>query len=440
MTLFPALLSLDARRQADNRYDVCVFLKRSIANIEHNTKPEKFQFLRDDRMDRAMRALGQSFQNQGIKLAVISVFTLLAGAGVTGIYGLKVLTLFPNLATRVSALWIFNGAEYGKLCLQVDANLNRFVPKSSYIHSFDSIRETYFPTVGDRTAVYIQDASFTDPSMWDKMSDLGNAFRSNEYVDTTSVVSWFDSMQQIVNISGTVTPLNFQEKLEEWLSAEVFLNGGSAFQSDVVFNADKTRIVSCRVSGNHVRAHTSKEHVEAMDSLRQTLSNITLPAGTYTFAYGDQYLAYEQFKIMGKEAVVNISLALAMVLLVVSILLLNLKAALLTWINIVLATTEMIGFLRFWGIQLDTTMVIFVVVSMGLIVDYSAHVVHKFLQLSSSDSRVADTLEQVGPAVVNAAGSTFFAVLVLSFAKSYVFVLFFRYVFLFTLLFLFEMC
>lgn len=308
---------------------------------------------------------------------------------------------------------------------QVEADLNKFIPENSYIHSFSSTRKVCFPTTGDLTAVYVQDVSFTDPTMWQQMKLLSEAFRNNKYIDSSSVISWFDTMQKTVNATGDVSSINFHEKVIQWLESSLLLGGGSAFKGDVAFNDDRTKIVSCRLWGTHTVSDSSLGHVQAMDSLRKTIASVDFPAGTTSFVFADQYLLYEQVRTIGREATMNISLALIMILSVVLVLQMNAKAAILTWINIVLAVVEMVGLLRFWGIQLDTTLVIFVVVSMGLIVDYSAHVVHRYVRRGPTEG-VVETLEQIGPAVVNAAGSTFFAILVLAFAKSYAFVLFFR--------------
>lgn len=308
---------------------------------------------------------------------------------------------------------------------QVEADLNKFIPEDSYIHSFTTTRKDFFPTIGDQTAVYIQDVSFTDPTMWQQMRLLGEVLRNSKYIDSSSVISWFDAMQNTVNATGTVNSTNFHNKVTQWLDLSVLLGGGAAFKGDVVFNEDRSKIVSCRMWCTHTVSDSSLEHVEAMDSLRAAITSVDFPAGTTSFAYADQYLFYEQVRTIEKEAITNISFALIMILSVVLILQMNVKAAILTWISIVLAIVEMVGFLRFSGIQLDTTLVIFVVVSMGLIVDYSAHVVHRYVRRSSTEG-VVETLEKIGPAVVNAAGSTFFAILVLAFAKSYAFVLFFR--------------
>ncbi|GMH32426.1 hypothetical protein BSKO_00260 [Bryopsis sp. KO-2023] len=401
VTLFPALLVLDSRRRAAGRYDIFVCWSRQ--NLVENT-PWKFMGLcpSDEVMNTMMLKLGKLLTQRWVKAIVLIAFS-----GVTGL------------------------AAWGTSGMKVDADLNNFVPANSHIHSFDATRAVYFPSVGDQTAVYVDEVSFTDPATWDQMSVLSDAFSSDPFVEDASITSWFKAFQRMVNSTGDVTPLNFHPKLIEWLDKDASAGGGSAFKTDIVFNEDRSRIESCRLRGNHIRVKSSRDHVLAMDSLRLSIKPVEFPAGTNCFVFSDHYLVYEQFKVMGKEALVNVGLALLMVLTVVMLLLMNVRAAIFTWINIALAIMELVGILRFWGYHLDTTLVIFIVVSMGLVVDYSAHMVHAFLHASGTpNERVVATLGRIGPAVANAAISTFIAVLPLAFAKSFVFTLFFRTFFL----------
>jgi predicted RND superfamily exporter protein len=86
--------------------------------------------------------------------------------------------------------------------------------------------------------------------------------------------------------------------------------------------------------------------------------------------------------------------------------------------------------MHFWGLTLDTTSCIFLIISIGLCVDYSAHVGHTFMTLSGSRSeRTRVTLEEIGPAVFHGGFSTFMAFALLSNSESYVFTTFFKVIF-----------
>jgi hypothetical protein len=75
------------------------------------------------------------------------------------------------------------------------------------------------------------------------------------------------------------------------------------------------------------------------------------------------------------------------------------------------------------GIAIDVTSVINLVLAVGLSVDYSAHVGHSFIMKGgySKPKRVIEALADMGSAVLAGGMSTFLAVAVLLFLKSYVF-------------------
>jgi hypothetical protein len=67
----------------------------------------------------------------------------------------------------------------------------------------------------------------------------------------------------------------------------------------------------------------------------------------------------------------------------------------------------------------------------GLCVDYSAHIMHRFLTESGGrEERVRTTLTNIGPAVFNGGVSTFLAFILLATSKSHVFSSFFKIFFL----------
>ena len=70
-------------------------------------------------------------------------------------------------------------------------------------------------------------------------------------------------------------------------------------------------------------------------------------------------------------------------------------------------------------------------ISIGLCVDYSAHIAHAFMVAKGSrDNRMKQTLTNIGPAVLNGGISTFLAFVLLSTSKSIIFLTFFKVFFL----------
>ena len=86
----------------------------------------------------------------------------------------------------------------------------------------------------------------------------------------------------------------------------------------------------------------------------------------------------------------------------------------------------------FWGLAIDTSAAVLLSVSLGLAVDYSAHITYGFMTThdKSRNERIKRTITEIGPAVFNGGFSTFLAFALLMTSKSFVFLVFFKIFFL----------
>lgn len=95
----------------------------------------------------------------------------------------------------------------------------------------------------------------------------------------------------------------------------------------------------------------------------------------------------------------------------------------------------MIGFFYWWGVTISGVSTIFLLICVGLAVDYSAHIAHFFVvSPGTSKERAIASLERIGPSTFNAVVSTLVAVIALSMSQSYVFRIFFKALFLVVLI------
>jgi len=98
---------------------------------------------------------------------------------------------------------------------------------------------------------------------------------------------------------------------------------------------------------------------------------------------------------------------------------------------VVLTLVNVGGFIHFWGLTIDTVSCTNIIISIGLCVDYSAHIAHAFMcNQGTRDERVKAALAEIGPAVFNGGFSTFLAFVLLAGSKSHVFATFFKVFFL----------
>ena len=77
--------------------------------------------------------------------------------------------------------------------------------------------------------------------------------------------------------------------------------------------------------------------------------------------------------------------------------------------------------------SIDAFVCVFLVICIGLCVDYSAHIAHAFIvEKGTSYHRAAEALSSMGPAILNGGITTLIAIIFLGFSDSYAFIVFFK--------------
>lgn len=207
---------------------------------------------------------------------------------------------------------------------------------------------------------------------------------------------------------------------------------GAIYFQDVSFSEDGTQINAIRVQSLYVSLTKTKNNgdviddavkqIEAMDKTREMIASWgdELPNA---YPYSQSFIGIEGFKIIRRELFVNVALALVAVAVIVFVTVASPVTSLLITINVAFCIVEILGFMYFLDIAIDSVSVINIVLSVGLSIDYSAHVGHCFMMKGgdSKDRRVLESLSDIGAAVLSGAATTFLAVVVLLFSSSYVF-------------------
>ena len=128
----------------------------------------------------------------------------------------------------------------------------------------------------------------------------------------------------------------------------------------------------------------------------------------------------------------NMALAIGCIFITTLFLLADVTASILVLICVVFSLVDVGGFMHFWGLTIDTVSCNNLIIAIGLCVDYSAHIAHRFLLETgnSRNQRIQTALQNIGPAVANGGITTTLAFILLAGSKSHVFSTFFKIFFL----------
>ena len=157
-----------------------------------------------------------------------------------------------------------------------------------------------------------------------------------------------------------------------------------------------------------------------------------------TFAYSLQFLDFEMWYTFRNEMTLCVTLSLVVILAIIMIITSNVAVTLLVGICVAIVDMFLFGSIYFWGLTLNPVLLVHIVVSVGISVDYSAHIAYAYLVENVPEGEGHDTpgqirtykakmaLRKMGSSVFHGGFSTFLAILVLAPVKTYVFVAFFR--------------
>merc|ERR1712048_347070 len=169
--------------------------------------------------------------------------------------------------------------------------------------------------------------------------------------------------------------------------------------------------------------------------MRRDFKEIFDSADDYVFPFNSAFLYWEENGIIDVEFSRNIIISFGVIVAIVALLIPQPRIAAVVAVNIVLAIVEIIGFCYYFGLKLNGVTTIYLLICVGLAVDYSAHIAHAFMSsVGIAVERSMRSLTRIGPSVFHAILSTLLAVIALSTSNSFVFQSFFKSLLLVTLI------
>ena len=151
-----------------------------------------------------------------------------------------------------------------------------------------------------------------------------------------------------------------------------------------------------------------------------------------------QFLDFEMWYTFTSEMTLCLALSIVVILGIILIITSDVIITLLVALCVGMTDIFLFGLIHYWGLTLNPILLIHIVVSIGISVDYSAHIAYAYLVETVPDDEDCDSIKKIrlfkakmalrkmGSSVFHGGFSTFMAILVLAPGKTYIFVAFFR--------------
>ncbi|KAK4313685.1 hypothetical protein Pmani_014974 [Petrolisthes manimaculis] len=330
----------------------------------------------------------------------------------------------------VATAGLLGGSIWSVTNLRQDFDPIQFIPHSSYLYQFLSRLVTAYPQTGERGTVYMGALNYSQELY--KVGELMEEMQENPYV--SSVDSWYNLMADYTlrdtgeDIRGKALNDTF---FSEAISVFLFSPVGTRFQTYFHFDGNLTiarpapRVMASKFDYIHRTLVTRGEELAAMDEVKYLVRHAGFSdmAGASSFVYS----GWETNKVIMVELIRNLLLAMVAVLVMTLILIADILTSSYVLLSVCLTLLNVMALMTWWDLEVDIITCINLVLSIGLCVDYSAHIALHFMQVRGTrDERARVAVSIMGPPVINGAFSTFLSFSFLWFSDSYVFLSFFK--------------
>uniref|UniRef100_A0A669C7F4 NPC1 like intracellular cholesterol transporter 1 n=1 Tax=Oreochromis niloticus TaxID=8128 RepID=A0A669C7F4_ORENI len=437
MTAFVALLSLDARRQDNNRCELLCCIKVS------KQRPKK--------------------PNKGFLMPFMKKY-----------YAPVLLHRYTRIIVIVVFIFMFCGALFLMMNVKVGLDQELAMPQGSYMLTYFQYLNKYFEVGVPVYFVTKKGFNFTSVDGMNAVcSSVGCdqfsltqkiqsyvAIPANSWVD--DFIDWLNPQSKCCRLytsgpnAGHFCPANESGLIctkrclgrPENDTVRPTVEEFNLYLPDFLTNRPDLQSISCKIfftpvspASRFMAYHTpltnSQEFTAALKMARELADEITVGMrsvpGTSpdfeVFPYTITYVFYEQYLTIVNEGLFNISLCLLPTFVVCCLLLgLDLRSGLLNLLTIVMIVVDTVGVMTLWSIDFNAVALINLVTAVGISVEFVSHMTRSFA-LSIKPTRVERAIEataKMGSAVFAGVAMTNLpGIIVLAFAKAQLIQIFF---------------
>jgi Niemann-Pick C1 protein len=209
-------------------------------------------------------------------------------------------------------------------------------------------------------------------------------------------------------------------------------------------NVDRNQVGASYFMSYHTILKSSSDYFEALRSARKISANITQTVhasmrldgrpeteieNVEVFPYSVFYVFYEQYLTMWPDTLRSMGISVLSIFIVTFLLMgFDIHSSIVVVITITMIVINIGGLMYYWNISLNAVSLVNLVMAVGISVEFCSHLVHSF-SVSMEETKVkrsADALTKMGSSIFSGITLTKFGgILVLGFAQSQIFQVFY---------------
>ncbi|XP_073969926.1 patched domain-containing protein isoform X2 [Rhodnius prolixus] len=323
------------------------------------------------------------------------------------------------------------GACYGLTNLQEGLQRRKLSRADSYSIIFYDREDIYFREFPYRMQVIVSgDLNYSDPITQERIENLTKTFEASPYISNSlyteswlrSFVSYIKRNKEDLNVTIDTEPDFIQTLKDLWLFKP------NPFSLDVKFNENQTKIIASRMMIQAVNISDGNMEKDMVRDLRR----IARESSLNVTVFHPYFVFFDQFELVKPTSIQSMIVGAVIMMIISFIFIPNFLCSLWVAFCIISIETGVAGYMALWEVNLDSISMINLIMCIGFSVDFTAHICYAYMssKAESSDEKIKESLYALGLPILQGAISTILGVIALVLAQSYIFLVFFKMIFL----------
>lgn len=272
--------------------------------------------------------------------------------------------------------------------------------------------------------------NYSDPLIQQQIENLTRTLEASDFISTPiyteswirSFLSYVTRNQDYLNVTID-TEADFIKTLKD-----IWLFPANPFSLDVKFDDKGEKILASRFLIQAVNISGTNEEKAMVKELRRICEESPLNATVFH----PYFVFFDQFELVRPTSIQCMVFGALIMMLISFIFIPNVLCCL--WVAFCIVSIELgvAGYMALWDVNLDSISMINLIMCIGFSVDFTAHICYAYMssKKKNPDDRVKECLYSLGLPIVQGAASTILGLGALLLANTYIFLVFFKMVFL----------
>lgn len=275
------------------------------------------------------------------------------------------------------------------------------------------------------------DYNYSDPVIQAQMENLTRSLEANKYISSEPIytenwlrefLKYMSNQEEDLDISIT-NERDFVRALKKYWLYET-----STYSLDVKFDDEEEKIVASRFLIQAVNVSGTNQEKDMVKVLRGICNESPLNASVFH----PYFVFFDQFELVRPTSIQCMIFGALVMMFISFIFIPNILCCL--WVAFCIVSIELgvAGYMALWGVNLDSISMINLIMCLGFSVDFTAHICYAYMSSKRTrpEDRMKDSLYSLGLPIVQGAASTILGLMALLLAGTYIFLVFFKMVFL----------